>query len=126
MLATYLLRMLTGEVLSGLQRRSFENARKPDDLFGDQKQSKRTMAILRLLDPKLVDQQGRTKLARPWADPKLRWDRCIRSNQTCKLKSRKTRVVQLLEQERPSIVGYRGRGFLRNLSNTRRTCARDR
>src|SRR5437763_3377352 len=104
------------EVLeSAYSARSFENARKArDDLFGDQNNRKRydgylaglldpqTWSALRAREQKLRDAIGR--------DPKLKsttatYDRIKRAQAEI---AKNAPLYNYLEQERPSVVGYRG------------------
>src|SRR5207249_7744481 len=113
----YVLRMFNRrEVLeTAYSARSFENARKArEDLFGTQNNRKRYDGYLAgLLDPeiwsqlKARDKKLRDAIAR---DPKLKsataaYDRIKRAQAEI---AKNAPVYNYLEQERPSVVGYRG------------------
>jgi hypothetical protein len=113
----YLLRMFNRrEVLElAYSARSFENARKArDDLFGDQNNRKRYDGYLAgLLDPQIWsalnarEQKLRDAIGR---DAKLKstiaaYDRIKRAQAEI---AKNAPLYNYLEQERPSIVGYRG------------------
>ena len=113
----YVLRMFNRrEVLeSAYSARSFENARKArEDLFGTQNNRKRYNGYLAgLLDPqiwsqlKAREQKLRDAIAR---DPKLKsataaYDRIKRAQ--AEMAKPRPSVYNYLEQERPSVIGYR-------------------
>jgi Peptidase S46 len=113
----YVLRMFNRrEVLeTAYSERSVENARKArDDLFGDQNNRKRYDGYLAgLLDPQIWSQlQAREQTLRAAIerDPKFRstisaYGRIKRAQAEI---AKNAPVYNYLEQERPSIVGYRG------------------
>jgi hypothetical protein len=121
----YVLRMFyRREVLElAYSARSFENARKArDDLFGDQNNRKRYNGYLAgLLDPETWsalearEQKSRASVAQ---DPKLKstlsaYDRIKRAPAESAINAP---IYNYLEQERPSIIGYREpRAFVGNL-----------
>src|SRR5437867_12147225 len=113
----YVLRMFNRrEVLeTAYSARSFENARKArEDLFGTQNNRKRYDGYLAgLLDPQIWSQlKAREKKLRDaiGRDPKLKsttaaYDRIKRGQAEI---AKNAPVYNYLEQERPSVVGYRG------------------
>src|SRR5437773_2625070 len=113
----YVLRMFNRrEVLeSAYSARSFENARKArEDLFGTQNNRKRYDGYLAgLLDPQIWSQlKAREKKLRDAIarDPKVKsttaaYDRIKRAQAEI---AKNALVYNYLEQERPSVVGYRG------------------